>query len=228
MQGREILRKKPISGMTYIRGDTAQFDAWEDLGNPGWNWATLFPYYKKSEKYTVPSDTQLAAGATFEYQYHGFDGHVHVGYPLALVNGSFAPMVIQTWEGLSLPHNPDLNSGDVRGFSMGPQTLDRELNIRWDAARAYYYPVEERPNLKIIKGTVKRITWVPENCTSSPCDNNLLVASGVEFLTDDGEENVLNVRKEVVISAGAVRTPLVLESSGIGNPRFDTKLSTKF
>jgi choline dehydrogenase len=55
-----------------------------------------------------------------------------------------------------------------------------------------------------------------------------LVASGVEFLTDDGGENVLNVRKEVVISAGAVRTPLVLESSGIGNPRFDTKLSIKF
>ena len=211
--------------MTYIRGDTAQFDAWEDLGNPGWNWATLFPYYKKSEKYTVPSNTQVAAGATFEYQDHGFDGHVHVGYPLALVNGSFAPRVIQTWEGLSLPHNPDLNSGGVRGFSMGPQTLDPELNIRWDAARAYYYPIEERPNLKIVKGTVKRIIWAEEKCKWSPCDDNRLVASGVEFLNGDGETDVLKARKEVVISAGAVRTPLVLEGSGIGNPRFDTEPS---
>jgi choline dehydrogenase len=203
-------------GMTYIRGDTAQFDAWESLGNPGWNWATLFPYYKKSEKYTVPSATQLAAGATFEYQNHGFDGHVHVGYPLALVNGSFAPEVIQTWEGMSLPHNPDLNRGDVRGFSMGPQTLDREQNVRWDAARAYYYPVENRNNLKIIKGTVKRVTWAPDK------HNNLLVANGVEFLTDDGGSTLLSATKEVIISAGSVRTPLVLESSGIGNPRFDT------
>ena len=208
--------------MTYIRGDTAQFDAWEDLGNPGWNWANLFPYFKKSEKYTIPSNTQLAAGATFEYQYHGFDGHVHVGYPLALVNGSYAPTVIETWEGLSLPHNPDLNSGNVRGFSMGPQTLDQKLNIRWDAARAYYYPVEERRNLKIIQGTVKRITWAPEKCKGSPCNDNLLVADGVEFLTSDGVVDVVTASKEVVISAGTVRTPLVLESSGIGNPRFDT------
>ena len=208
--------------MTYVRGDAAQFDAWEDLGNPGWNWATLFPYFKKSENYTVPSDTQLAAGATFEYQYHGFEGPVHVGYNLDLVNGSFAPKVIQTWEGMSLPHNPDLNSGNVRGFSMGPQTLDPQLNIRWDAARAYYYPVEKRPNLNIVKGTVKRIIWAPEGY------NGCLVANGVEFLTEDGGSEFLNASKEVIISAGAVRTPLVLEGSGIGNPRFDTEVSYKF
>ena len=170
----------------------------------------------------MPSDTQLAAGATFEYQYHGFDGHVHVGYPLALVNGSFAPKVIQTWECMSLPHNPDLNSGDTRGFSMGPQTLDHKLYVRWDAARAYLYPIEDRPNLKIIQGTVKRITWAPEG-SRSPGNNKPLVASGVVFLTEDGEEHILDVRREVVVSAGAVRTPLVLESSGIGNPRFDTQ-----
>lgn len=214
--------------MTYIRGDTAQFDAWEDLGNEGWNWKTLFPYYKESEKYTVPSNTQLAAGATFEYQYHGFDGHVHVGYNTALVNGSFAPKVIQTWEGLSLPHNPDLNSGNVRGFSMGPQTLDPTLDIRWDAARAYYYPVENRPNLMIIKGTVKRIIWAAEKCKGPQCYENGLVATGVEFLTDDGESDILNATEEVIISAGAVRTPLVLEGSGIGSPRFDALLSYKF
>lgn len=215
--------------MTYIRGDTAQFDAWEKfLGNPGWNWANLLPYYKKSEKYTVPSETQLAAGATFEHQYHGFGGHVHVGYNIDLANGSFSPKVIQTWEGMSLPHNPDLNSGHVRGFSMGPQTLDRELNIRWDAAKAYYDPVEQRPNLKIVKGTVKRITWAPEKRKGSPSGDNSLVANGVEFLTDNGESHFLNATKDVIISAGSIRTPLVLESSGIGNPRSDTEHSYGF
>lgn len=223
MRSRDAKEEKS-PGMTYIRGDAAEFDAWEDLGNSGWNWATLFPCYKKSEKYTIPSDTKLAAGATYKSQYHGFNGDVHTGYPLTLRNGSSAPPVIQTWEGLSLPHNPDLNSGDVRGFSMGPQTLDPGLDMRWDAARAYYYPVEDRPNLKIVKGTVKRITWAPEKRKRLPGDDNCLVANGVEFLTDDGETDVLNAGKEVIVSAGAVRTPLVLEGSGIGNPRFETEI----
>jgi choline dehydrogenase len=209
--------------MTYIRGEAAAIDAWEELGNPGWNWESLFPYYKKSENSTVPSDAQLAAGATYESQYHGFNGHIRTGYPATLANGSFAPVVIQTWEDLSLPHNPDLNSGRLPGFSMGPQTIDGELGLRWDAARAYYYPVEGRPNLKIIQGTVKRITWAPKSRKGLPFGSQPpMVATGVEYLTNDGKTNVLCIRKEVILSAGALRTPLVLEGSGIGNSRFET------
>ncbi|KAK4149482.1 putative GMC oxidoreductase [Chaetomidium leptoderma] len=203
-----------INGMTYIRGNVAEFDAWEQLGNPGWNWESIFSYFKKSEKYTIPTDSQLAAGATYESQYHGFDGPLHVGYVPSLENGSFAPAVKDTWEGLSVSHNLDLNSGSVRGFGMGPQTLDSNLNVRWDAARAYYQPVEHRPNLRIIKGTVKRITWA-----SGGCKKGHLVANGVEMLTDAGKSRTLGAKKEVVVSAGALRTPLVLEASGIGNPR---------
>lgn len=211
--------------MTYIRGDVAQFDVWEDLGNTGWNWTSLLPYFKKSEKYTVPSSDMLAAGVTYKTKYHGFDGHVHTGYPTVLHNGSFSLPIIQTWEeGLSLPHNPDLNSGDVRGFSMGPQTLDYELNVRWDAARAYYHPVQSRRNLKILKGTVKRITWDTKRSKRFPRGGNRLVANGVEFVTGSGTIDVLKARKEVIVSAGAVRTPLVLEGSGVGNPRYELEL----
>jgi choline dehydrogenase len=213
--------------MTYIRGDIAQFDAWEKLGNKGWNWAALFPYYKKSENYTIPLATQLAAGATYQPQNHGFKGHVHVGYPLALVNGSAAPAVIDTWEGLSLPHNPDLNRGSVRGFGMGPQTLDPQQNIRWDAARAYIYPAQSRTNLKILQGTVKRITWAPKKNRRSSSGGSLLVASGVEYLTADGKTHAVLAKKEVIVSAGSVRSPLVLESSGVGNPRYKTNADTQ-
>ncbi|KAK3293787.1 glucose oxidase [Chaetomium fimeti] len=203
-----------INGMTYIRGNVAEFDAWEQLGNPGWNWNSIFHYFKKSEKYTVPTDSQLAAGATFESRYHGFHGPLHVGYIPALENGSFAPVVRDTWAGLSVAHNPDLNSGSVRGYGMGPQTLDTKSNVRWDAARAYLHPAENRPNLKVLKGTVKRITWA-----AGKSEAGLLVADGVEVVTDDGESTVLRAKKEIVVSAGALRTPLVLEGSGIGNPR---------
>ena len=65
--------------MTYIRGDKAQFDAWEDLGNPGWNWDAMLPYYKKSELYTVPTDVQIAAGATYKPLKIDDDGRAETG-----------------------------------------------------------------------------------------------------------------------------------------------------
>ena len=206
--------------MTYIRGDKPQFDTWELLGNKGWNWANLLPYYKKSENYTIPTATQLAAGATYERHNHGFRGPVHVGHNSELVNSSTAPIVMETWESFSLSHNPDLNGGSVRGFAMGPQTLDVEQDKRWDAATAYYTPVERRRNLKIIQGTVKRITWANGKRKLSKHDEPRVVANGVEYITADGKKKILKARKEVVVSAGAARSPLVLEGSGIGNPRY--------
>jgi choline dehydrogenase len=196
--------------MTYIRGDSALYDAWEKLGNPGWNWATLFPYFKKSEQYTTPSHDQIDAGATYEPQNHGRSGPVHVGYPPTLTANDFTPVVRETWEKLNLDLNSDQNGGEVRGFAIGPQTLDAKTNIRWDSARAYYSPVQGRKNLQILKGTVRRVVWNKKK---------VIVADGVEYLDKDGKLKVLKAKREVIISAGTLRSPLVLEASGIGNPR---------
>lgn len=204
--------------MTYIRGNKAEFDAWEKLGNPGWNWDNLFPYFKKSENYTLPTETQLAAGATYQTKNHGFDGPLHVGYTAALRNGSFAPRILAAWESMSLAHNPDLNSGHVHGFGMGPQTLDREADVRFDSARAYYHPVEHRANLRIVRGTVSRILWAPRDGKGDT--DSSLFAKGVQYEDAHGAMQTMLVTKEVIVSAGGVRSPLVLEASGIGNPRF--------
>jgi choline dehydrogenase len=200
--------------MTYIRGDKAQFDAWEALGNEGWNWASLLPYYEKAEKFTAPNVAQAAAGATYDPAVHGDTGHVHVGFPFSVVNGSFHELVKEAWEALGYAFNKDVNAGSVRGFSLWPQTLDRDLNLRSDAARSYYYAVEDRPNLTLIKGTVKRITWANSAPACQPA-----VADGVEYITPDKQLVKLKADKEVILSAGALRSPLILESSGVGNPR---------
>lgn len=208
------------SGMTYLRGDAAVFDSWEELGNQGWNWESLFPYFKKSEQYIAPSEDQMLTGASYEPDSHGSEGSVHVGYPANLQSNNYSDAVQETWKKLSVDHSPDLNSGIGRGFNIGPQTLDPELNRRWDSARAYYIPVEDRPNLKILKGTVKRITWAEEKHGGSckwGCD---VVADGVEYLTEDGKSHIVKAGKEVVVSAGSFRSPLVLEGSGIGSPRY--------
>ncbi|KAI0455677.1 GMC oxidoreductase [Xylaria acuta] len=211
--GKAIGGTSTINGMTYIRGDTAQFDAWESLGNEGWNWDTLFPYYKKAEKFTVPSPAQAAAGATYNPEVHGEAGHVHTGFPFSLTNGSFHELAAETWEALGYPLIEDDNAGSVRGFSIWPQTLDRDQNLRFDSARSYYYGVEDRPNLTIIKGTVKKISWAHSSATSQAA-----VAEGVEYVTPDGELAKLKATEEVILSAGALRSPLILESSGVGNP----------
>ncbi|KAI1752442.1 GMC oxidoreductase [Xylaria castorea] len=211
--GKAIGGTSTINGMTYIRGDKPQFDAWESLGNEGWNWDTLFPYYEKAEKFTIPSAAQAAAGATYDAEVHGEAGHVHTGFPFFLTNSSFHELATESWEALGYPLIKDVNTGSVRGFSVWPQTLDRDQNLRYDSARSYYYGVEGRPNLTIIKGTVKKITWAHSFKTSQAA-----VAEGVEYVTPDGKLVELTAAEEVILSAGALRSPLILESSGVGNP----------
>lgn len=198
--------------MVYLRGDEAQFDAWETLGNEGWNWRTLLEYYKRSENFTIPSAAQTAAGATFEEQFHGRDGFLTTGMPNGLDNSTFPADYLRAWNELGVPHNADPESGVTEGFAIHPQTLDRDAGVRETAARAYYTPVEGRSNLKIIQGTVSRLVWADTYGEG-------IVASGVEYLDISGVLSTVTVAKEVIVSAGTLRSPLVLEASGIGNPR---------
>ncbi|KAI1144215.1 putative GMC oxidoreductase [Hypoxylon sp. FL0543] len=211
--GKAIGGTSTINGMTYIRGDKAEFDAWEDLGNNGWNWDTLYPYFKRVERFSPPTEAQQAAGASFNPEYHGEDGPLKTGFPFELINGTLHELVQQAWENLGYPLNPDVNGGETRGFDTWPQTLDRDADIREDAARAYYYPVEGRPNLKLINGTVIKLTWA-----NSTRNNGTLSANGVEYLNPDGQTVTVNAAKEVLLSAGSLRSPLILERSGVGNP----------
>ncbi|KAI0013576.1 putative GMC oxidoreductase [Xylariaceae sp. FL0662B] len=212
--GKAIGGTSTINGMTYIRGDKAEFDAWESLGNDGWNWDALYLYFKRVEQFSPPTAAQVAAGATYNPDYHGESGMLKTGFPFRLLNGTFHEMAQQAWHNLGYPLNPDVNGGDVHGFDIWPQTLDRDANVREDAARAYYYPIENRPNLKIIKGTVTRLTWA----NSASSEN--LEADGVEYLTSEGQKSKVSAVKEVILSAGSLRSPLILERSGVGNPSF--------
>ncbi|KAL2206892.1 glucose oxidase [Sarocladium strictum] len=214
-QGKAWGGSSAINGMTYIRGDASLYDSWEKLGNPGWNWASIFPYFKKSEQYTTPNGEQISAGATYEPQNHGRKGPVHVGYPPTLGKNDFTPAVRETWKHFGLEVNEDLNGGEVRGFAIGPQTLDAKTNVRWDSARAYYSPAEGRRNLEILKGTVRRVVWKKRGKKGED-----VVADGVEYLDKDGKLKTLKARREVILSTGTIRSPLILEASGIGNQGF--------
>ena len=200
--------------MTYVRAEKAQIDSWENLGNPGWTWDALFPYYLKSENFDIPTPSQIDAGASYIPADHSQVGPLKVGYPYGLLNGSLHQTVIDTWAKMGIPHNLDPNGGSVGGSTVWQSTLDREKNVREDAAKAYYYPVQDRPNLHLfLNTTVNRIVWR---------EGPAVVANGVQVTCQNGTVRTLTARKEVILSAGSLRSPSILEFSGIGNPVYET------
>lgn len=200
-------------GLYYIRGNKADYDAWEQLGNPGWNWDTLLPYFLRSERFTTPTKAQQEAGMSYDPSYHGKEGPVNTGYIHAVDNGSFYDSARETSEKLGFSLNRDMNGGNNRGFGAYPKTLDREANVRESAARAYYEPIDGRPNLKVIHGTVKRIVF-------GNSAHGELVATGLEYTDEKGDLQTVTAKREVILSTGTYVSPLILEASGIGNPRY--------
>lgn len=198
--------------MTFVRAEKSQIDAWEAIGNSGWSWDELFPYYLKSEGFEIPTPAQVAAGATYIPAYHNTRGPLKTGYAFELLNGSFHEIARSTWENLGIPPSVDMNGGHVHGFQVWQSTLNRDADVREDAARAYYYPVQGRTNLHVfVNATADRIVW--------KLGAGDAVAAGVDVTFGNGSIAVLKAKREIIVSAGALRSPAILELSGIGNPR---------
>lgn len=199
--------------MAYTRAESNQIDAWETLGNKGWNWASLFPYYLKSETFQPPSTSSPNPSYTaYNPSYHGTSGPLYVAFPSDETNSTYPQALNSTYAALALPWNADGTGGSMVGFSPYAHTANRDLNIRWDAARAYYYPYANRTNLRVLfNTTANKLTWSTANGTEATAD-------GVQVTSADGTLSVLGARKEVILSAGSLVSPLLLELSGVGNP----------
>ncbi|KAK2012085.1 GMC oxidoreductase [Colletotrichum eremochloae] len=200
-----------INGMAYTRAEASQIDAWEQLGNEGWNWDALFPYYLKSEHFQAPEPVrQVASHLEYESQDHGNNGPLLTGWTYGQTNGTIPTVLNSTFQNLGLPWNEDVNGGNMVGFSIFPRTVDQENTVREDAARAYYYPYQNRTNLKVLLNTsAQKLTW--KNATVPTAD-------GVKVALADGSSRIVKARKEVILSAGALVSPLLLELSGVGRP----------
>ncbi|GIJ89146.1 hypothetical protein Asppvi_008076 [Aspergillus pseudoviridinutans] len=189
--------------MAYVRAEDVQLDAWQSIGNDGWNWTSLFPYYLKSENLTLPTAAQTEAGATYDASVHGSRGPLKVAFPHMQRGGNdLTPAVNRTLLSAGIPWN------------YLPWTIDEEAYIRHDAARAYFWPVESRSNVHAWLNTrVNRIVW-----REGPGGANIN-AAGVEVTAQNGTVSVVIARREVILSAGALKSPAILELSGVGNPR---------
>ncbi|TID19096.1 glucose oxidase [Venturia nashicola] len=210
--GKALGGTSTINGMTYMRAETSQIDAWKKVGNSV-DWDSLLHYYKKSEGFQEPTEDQISKGASFLPDFHGTEGPLAVSWPTDMIGNNFSSVLNASFNAIGLPWNGEANGGYMRGFNVFTKTHDRDLNVREDAARAYYYPISSRPNLHVyLNSTAQHITW-STNATSSAA-----VADGVVFVDQSGAETSLQATKEVILSAGSLVSPRLLELSGVGNP----------
>lgn len=202
--------------MAYTRAEDVQVDAWETIGNEGWTWSSLLPYYLKSENLTNPSTAQLAAGARPNPKFNGNEGPLKVAYSVTSPT-QLTSVLNKTHANLGIPWSDDVNGGKMRGLSIFPSTLDADLQIREDAARAYYFPFQNRKNLHVLLNTfANRLVWSGSNNESNT--DNKATARGVEISSLNGTVSIISASEEVIVSAGSLKTPSILELSGIGNP----------
>ncbi len=177
--------------MIFVRGQPQDFDSWAQSGNRGWSWEDVLPYFRKLERF--PGGDPAVRGSS---------GPLHVAEVAAHNPVADAFVTAGTEAGYS--RNADYNGRSQDGF--GYYQVNQHRGRRWSAADAYLKPVLERSNLVVwTDARVLRLTMDGRRCTGA------LVRRG-------GTEVTVTARGEVVLAAGAVQSPHLLELSGIGRP----------
>ncbi|EGP44033.1 GMC family oxidoreductase [Achromobacter insuavis] len=188
-RGRTLGGSSAINGLIYIRGQRRDYDDWAAAGNPGWSWEDCLPYFRKLE------NNDLGAGPT-----RGTEGPLNatsIKTPHPLVEG-----LIGAAGALGLPHVTDFNSGDQEG--VGYYQLTTRNGRRCSTAVAYLRPARGRANLRIETGAHAMAVLFEGSR-----------ACGVRY-RQDGQVRTLRARREVILCAGALQSPQLLQLSGVG------------
>jgi choline dehydrogenase len=183
-----------INGMIYIRGHARDYDQWRQMGLSGWSYGEVLPYFKRSETLEGGGD-----------DYHGSDGPLYVS-KASTPNPIFTSFIKAGAEA-GYKVTSDFNGYQQEGF--GPFQLTIKDGQRWSAARGYLHPVkDQRPNL---------VTEIEARTTKIIIENGRAV--GVAYV--QGKKQTAKIAyadSEVLLCAGAVQSPQILQLSGIGDP----------
>lgn len=196
-RGKVLGGSSSINSMIYIRGNHHDYDHWQSLGNPGWSYQDVLPYFKKSE------NQQRGADA-----YHGVDGELSVTDIQAPTVAS--QRFVEAAVAIGYNHNPDFNG--IQQSGAGLYQLTVKDGFRHSAAAAFLIPILKRPNLTITTGAlVTRLLFEGTRTV------------GVEYM-HQGTLHQVRVNFEVILSAGAFDSPKLLMQSGIGDAEHLQKL----
>lgn len=188
-RGKVLGGSSSINGMIYMRGQASDYDAWAAAGNPGWAWKDVLPLFIKSESHH--------GGAS---EYHGHQGEWRVEtqrlhWPLL---DDFRQAAAQ----VGIPTVEDFNTGDNEGCSYFQ--VNQKRGVRWNASKAFLAPIRKRANLTVLTGAEVQTLNLQERKVTGVC------------LRYRGEVMDIAVRREVILCAGAIGSPALLQRSGIG------------
>lgn len=205
-RGRVIGGSSSINGLIYIRGQPEDYDHWAQLGNRGWSWDDCLPFFRKAEKWEGEGSAV-----------RGKDGPL---FTSKIDRPAICATVIEAGKQIGLEYCEDVNDlQSGAGNSIGWCQQTRGGRRRASAARTYLHPILKRPNLQLITNTlVRRIVFDGTEGGKR--------ATGVEFSRGGSIERA-EAGREVILSAGAIGSPHILQLSGIGNPEHLGKIGVE-
>jgi len=186
-----------INGMIYMRGQANDYDQWRQMGNEGWSWDDVLPYFKNME------DSYEG-----ENKFHGSGGEWKVNQQRLSweVLDSFKEATIEA----GIPQVDDFNEGN--NFGVSYFKVNQNDGLRWNTVKAFLKPVKNRKNLRVIS-----------KCEVSKIILKNKKAKGVKVFRN-GKSEEIYVNREIILSSGSIGSPKILELSGIGNPNILSKL----
>jgi len=192
-RGKVLGGSSALNGMAYVWGDPAEYDSWRDMGIQGWSFKDIMPYFKRLEN-NVFSTNPL----------RGREGPVRITDRGAADRDRISDAWVEACRESGIAETPDYNAVNYEGVRYLEQTAWH--GRRWSTAVAYLHPVRGRHNLEVRTGAlVRRVLLEGTRCT------------GVEY-DWQGQRHVARAGHEVVLCAGAIQSPQLLELSGIGSP----------
>ncbi|MGF6692445.1 GMC family oxidoreductase [Metapseudomonas resinovorans] len=188
-RGRVLGGSSSINGMIYMRGQAADYDRWAELGNPGWGWDDVLPLFRKSENHFAGASEFHNDTGEWRVERQRLSWEILDAFRQAAGECGIAPV-------------EDFNTGDNQGC--GYFQVNQRSGVRWNASKAFLRPVLQRPNLTVRTGVEV---------------HRLLLEQGRAVGVSgrwEGLQQEFRVRREVILCAGAVGSPMLLQRSGIG------------
>ena len=191
-----------INAMIYMRGQRSDYDHWNALGNKGWSWDEVLPYFKVMEDYVHGSN-----------EHHGHGGELPVQE--RRVNWE----VLDAWRDaaaeVGIPKIKEFNTGDNFGNSYFQ--MNQRNGVRWNAVRAFLWPIKKRQNLTIMKNThVERFILDTQHQKKR--------VIGVDCVEKNRGKFNVEIGSELILSAGSIGSPHILELSGVGDGELSKRL----
>ncbi|KAG6461247.1 glucose dehydrogenase [FAD, quinone] [Manduca sexta] len=194
-RGKVLGGSSSINLMFYVRGNKADYDEWAADGNEGWSFEDVLPYFKKSENFLGEFDEEAK-------KYHSTGGYLKVSADRNM--HKIEDMIIRAAVELGLKNLTDVNGDSQIGVMKSLTTTVG--GTRFSTARAFLAPIKDRKNFHVIKNAIAtKILFKP----------GTNIVSGV-LLNKNGQDIAVNVKKEVIVSSGAINSPQLLLLSGIG------------